>query len=291
MSTLPPFELHRPDSLEDASRLLTELGDDAVILCGGTELLLLMKLGFADHPHVVDVKRIAELRRLDATADVLEVGAAMTHREVERAGVVRERWPALAMMERNVGNLRVRVMGTIGGNLCFADPHSDPATFLLATGGSLVCRRGDGPARELSITDFVKGPYQTALETGELVTSVRVPHPGPGAGVAHEKMSLHERPAVTVTCLARVQDGVVASARVAVGSVGNRPGRALDAENALAGAAADELDSRVTAAAEAAAAAAEPVEDGNGSVEYKRQLVRVLVTRCVRTAVERARSA
>ncbi len=291
MSTLPPFELHRPDSLEDASRLLTELGDDAVILCGGTELLLLMKLGFADHPHVVDVKRIAELRRLEATADVLEVGAAMTHREVERAGVVRERWPALAMMERNVGNLRVRVMGTIGGNLCFADPHSDPATFLLATGGSLVCRRGDGPARELSIADFVKGPYQTALETGELVTSVRVPHPGPGAGVAHEKMSLHERPAVTVTCLARVQDGVVASARVAVGSVGNRPGRALDAEDALAGAAVDELDSRVTAAAEAAAAAAEPVEDGNGSVEYKRQLVRVLVTRCVRTAVERARSA
>ena len=192
----------------------------------------------------MDVKRIAELRRLEATADVLEVGAAMTHREVERAAVVRERWPALAMMERHVGNLRVRVMGTIGGNLCFADPHSDPATFLLATGGSLVCRRGDGPARELSIADFVKGPYQTALETGELVTSVRVPHPGPGAGVAHEKMSLHERPAVTVTCLARVQDGVVASARVAVGSVGNRPGRALDAEDALAGAAVDELDSR-----------------------------------------------
>jgi carbon-monoxide dehydrogenase medium subunit len=291
VSTLPPFELHRPDSIEEASRLLTELGDDAVILSGGTELLLLMKLGFADHPHVVDVKRIAELRRLEASADVLEVGAALTHREVERAAVVRERWPALARMERHVGNLRVRVMGTIGGNLCFADPHSDPATFLLATGGSLVCRRGSAPARELSIADFVKGPYQTALETGELVASVRVPDPGAGAGIAHEKMSLHERPAVTVTCLARVQDGVVASARMAVGSVGNRPARALDAEDALAGAAAGELDARVSDAAEAAAAAAEPVEDGNGSVEYKRQLVRVLVTRCVRTAVERARSA
>lgn len=291
MSTLPPFELHRPDSIEDASRLLTELGDDAVILSGGTELLLLMKLGFADHPHVVDVKRIAELRHFDASADVLEVGAAMTHREVERAAVVRERWPALARMERHVGNLRVRVMGTIGGNLCFADPHSDPATFLLATGGTLVCRRGSGPARELSIADFVKGPYQTALETGELMTAVRVPHPGAGAGIAHEKMSLHERPAVTVTCLARVQDGVVASARMAVGSVGNRPARAFEAEDALAGAAVGELNSRVSAAAEAAAAAAEPVEDGNGSVEYKRQLVRVLVTRCVRAAVERARSA
>jgi aerobic carbon-monoxide dehydrogenase medium subunit len=291
VSTLPPFELHRPASVEEASRLLEELGDDAVVLSGGTELLLLMKLGFADYRHVVDVKRIAELRRLEASSDLLEVGAAVTHREVERAAVVRERWPSLASMERHVGNLRVRVMGTVGGNLCFADPHSDPATFLLATGGSLLCRRGNGPARELSIEDFVKGPYQTALETGELVTTVRMPRPGGSVGIAHEKMSLHERPAVTVTCVVRVEDGLVSSARVAVGSVGNRPQRALDAEASLVGGPADELGARLGDAAEAAAEAAQPVEDANGSVEYKRQLVRVLVARCAAGAVERARAA
>lgn len=289
MTTLPPFELHRPDSVAEASRLLDELGDDAVVISGGTELLLVMKLGFADHPHLVDVKRIAELRRLEASGDLLEVGAAVTHREIERSPVVRERWPALAAMERLVGNLRVRNMGTIGGNLCFADPHSDPATFLLATGGSLVCRRGDGPARELSIDEFVQGPYYTALEPGELVTAVRVPDPGPGVGIAHEKMSLHERPAVTVTCLARVEDGQIRSARVAVGSVGTRPARAGDAEAVLTGAAADGLNGRAGEAADAAAAAADPVEDANGSVEYKCQLVRVLGERCVRAAVESAR--
>ncbi|MEA2406761.1 MAG: aerobic carbon-monoxide dehydrogenase medium subunit, partial [Thermoleophilaceae bacterium] len=107
--------------------------------------------------------------------------------------------------------------------------------------------------------------------------------------IAHEKMSLHERPAVTVTCVVRVEGGEVVSARVAVGSVGIRPRRALDAEDALTGVPAATLDAAVAAAAEAAAESAEPVEDANGSVEYKRQLVRVLVTRCARRAVEQAR--
>jgi aerobic carbon-monoxide dehydrogenase medium subunit len=190
-----------------------------------------------------------------------------------------------------VGNLRGRTMGTIGGNLCFADPHSDPATFLLAVGGSVVCRRAGGSPRELLVEDFVQGPYQTALEPDELLTSVRVPAPPAGAGIAHEKMSLHERPAVTVTCLARVDDGQVSSARLAVGSVGNRPQRALEAEAALVGAPANALGGRPLAVAEAAAEAADPVEDANGSVDYKRQLVRVLVERSVRSAVEQARAA
>ena len=291
MTTLPPFELHRPASIEEASALLAELGDEAVVYSGGTELLLVMKLGFADYPHLVDVKRIADLRRLDTADGVLEVGAAVTHREIERAPVARERWPALAAMERGVGNLRVRTMGTIGGNLCFADPHSDPATFLLATGASVVCRGGGGEPRELPLEEFVEGAYQTALQPGELLTAVRVPEPGWGTGIAHEKMSLHERPAVTVTCVARVEGGRVVSVRLAVGSVGTRPQRAGDAEAALAGAAADALDGSVARAAEAAADECDPVEDANGSVEYKRQLVRVLTARCVRAAVERARAA
>lgn len=291
MTTLPPFELHRPGSVAEASRLLDELGDDAVVYSGGTELLLVMKLGFADYPHLIDVKRIAELRRLDAEDGVLELGAAVTHREIERSPVVRERWGALAAMERGVGNLRVRSMGTIGGNLCFADPHSDPATFLLATGASVVCRHGDGPPRELPVEAFVEGPYQTSLQPGELLTAVRLPALDGGSAIAHDKMSLHERPAVTVTCVARVEDGEVTTARVAVGSVGGRPLRALDAEAALVGAPAGSPDAAATTAAEAAADAAEPVEDANGSVEYKRQLVRVLVRRCARSAVTQAGAA
>jgi carbon-monoxide dehydrogenase medium subunit len=288
VTTLPPFELHRPASVEEASTLLEQLGDEAVVYSGGTELLLVMKMGLAEYAHLVDVKGIAELRRLDAANGVLEVGAAVTHREVERSPAVQERWAGLATMERGVGNLRVRTMGTIGGNLCFADPHSDPAAFLLAAGGTLVCRRGGRPPREVPVESFVEGPYRTALEPGELLTAVRVPAPPQATGIAHEKMSLYERPAVTVTCLVRLDGGVLADVRLAVGSVGNRPFRAGDAEAALAGAATDDLDGVLASAAEAAAAESDPVEDANGSVEYKRQLVRVLTKRCVRNAVQRA---
>lgn len=288
MTTLPPFELHRPASVDEASTLLEQLGDEAVVYSGGTELLLVMKMGLAEYAHLVDVKRIAELRRVDASNGVLEIGAAVTHREVERSSAVQERWAGLAAMERGVGNLRVRTMGTIGGNLCFADPHSDPAAFLLAAGGTLVCRRGGRPPREVPVESFVEGPYRTALEPVELLTAVRVPAPPQGTGIAHEKMSLYERPAVTVTCLVRLHGGALADARLAVGSVGNRPFRASDAEAALVGTAAEELDGPLASAAEAAAAQSEPVEDANGSVEYKRQLVRVLTKRCVRNAVQRA---
>jgi CO dehydrogenase flavoprotein C-terminal domain len=153
--------------------------------------------------------------------------------------------------------------------------------------------RPSDPGRPPYSKFWVRGVEQPAkaLGPGELVTAVRLPQAGAGAGIAHEKMSMHERPAVTVTCLAHVADGQVSSARVAVGSVGNRPQRALEAEAALVGCAASEIGPQVSAAAEAAAEAANPVEDANGSVEYKRQLVRVLVARCAQAAVERAGSA
>lgn len=290
MTSLPPFELHRPRSVEEASDLLQWLGEDAVIYSGGTELLLVMKLGFGDYGHLVDVKGIAELRALTAPDGFLEIGAAVTHREVETAPVVRERWPALVAMERGVGNLRVRAMGTMGGNLCFADPHSDPATFLLAAGGTLRCRRGGGAPRELPVEAFVRGPFETALEPCELLTAIRVPELPAGAAIAHRKLALHERPAITVACRARVEAGAVGEARLAVGSVGNVPLRVHEAEGALAGAPADGLDRALAEAAEAAAAGARPMEDANGSVEYKRQLVRVLSARVAREAIEGAAS-
>src|SRR5581483_9225010 len=109
--------------------------------------------------------------------DELRIGATTSHREIERSPLVASGWPSLAAMERAVGNLRVRNVGTIGGNLCFADPHSDPATYLIAAGGAVSARRGGGPARRIPLEQFVRGPYETALEPGELLTAVHVPAP------------------------------------------------------------------------------------------------------------------
>ena len=161
--TLPPFDLHRPTSVEEATELAERYGEDAAFYCGGTELLLLLKLGYASFGHLIDLKQIDELGGLRAENGGLLIGATVTHRELERSELVRERHPALAAMEQRVANLRVREVGTLGGNLCFSDPHSDPATFLLAVDAEVECRRGGEPTRRIPISDFVVGPYQTSL--------------------------------------------------------------------------------------------------------------------------------
>ncbi len=276
--TLPPFELHRVGSVEEARELLARYGDDGAVICGGTELLLLLKLGFAAYGHLVDIKGIAPLGGIRVDNGSVVIGSTATHRQIERSPLVLEHLPALAAMERRVANVRVRSTGTLGGNLCFSDPHSDPATFLLALDAEIEY---DGT--RVPVTRFLVGPYETALERGQVLTAVHIPIPPPGTGIAHRKLAFHERPAATVTCFVRITDGLVAEARIAVGSVGARPVRALEAERVLTGTAADDRCA-LSGAADLAAEASHPVDDANGSALYKANLVRVLVERCFRDA-------
>ena len=280
--TLPPFDLHRAGSPDEAHDLLIRYGEDAAVICGGTELLLLLKLGFAAYGHLVDVKGIEELGGIHADNGTLVIGSTATHREIERSSLVLEHLPALAAMERDVANIRVRNVGTLGGNLCFSDPHSDPATFLLALDAEV-----DHDGGRTRLADFMVGPYETALGQGQLLRAVRIPIPAPGTGIAHRKLSFHERPAATVAAAVRAENGMVVGASIAVGSVGARPVRATAAAEALVG----KPSTDAAALAEAAilsAEASDAVEDANGSIEYKQQLVRVLVERCVTAAVGNA---
>jgi aerobic carbon-monoxide dehydrogenase medium subunit len=288
---LTPFRLHRPETIEEASELLRELAPTAVPYCGVTELLLVAKLGLTDFTDLVDIKAIEELSGIEADGE-LRIGATTTHRQIKRSQVVRERWPSLAAMERGVGNLRVRNVGTIGGNLCFADPHSDPATYLIAAGGSVSARRAGGEARRIPIEEFTPGPYENAPALAELLIAVYLTQPTPGSALVHRKLSCTERPAITVAAAVTVRDGRLADACLAIGSVGMTANRMTAAERALV-----DLDAlepsgdQLAASAEAAASAAEPVADASGSVEYKRQLVRVLTVRCVREALTQAAAA
>ena len=276
--TLPPFDLHRVGSTDEARELLMHYGDDAAVICGGTELLLLMKLRFAAFGHLIDIRGIGELSGIRAENGSLVIGAAVTHREIERSPLVLDRLPALATMERRVANIRVRNVGTLGGNLCFSDPHSDPATFLLA-----LDAEAEWDSRRAPLADFLVGPYETALEPGQLLHAIRIPVPALGTGIAHRKFAFHERPAATVTCMVRVDEGTVAEARIAVGSVGARPVRAHAAEKRLTNTSPGDAAALAEAAA-LAAEASDAVADANGPADYKLQLVRVLVDRCFRDA-------
>ncbi|CAN5825578.1 xanthine dehydrogenase family protein subunit M [soil metagenome] len=288
MTTLAPFEIHRATSVAEASVLIEELGEEAVLYSGGTELLLLMKLGFASYAHLVDVKPIPELHDLEVRDGWLRIGAAVTHRRLERAPEVRAGWQDLAEMERHVANLRVRSTGSLGGNLAFADPHSDPATFLLAADARVVVGRAE-ERRTLRLDQFVLGPYATALAPGELLCAIEVPVPVQGSAMAHLRFAVHERPAATVSAWVRVVDGAIRDARVSVGSVGIVPVVVPDAAEALSGRPVDALEATTLAAlGQEGAAAAEPVSDSNGSEDYKRALVSVLIQRAIREAGRRA---
>jgi aerobic carbon-monoxide dehydrogenase medium subunit len=284
---LPPFDLHRARSVDEASEILHRHGDDAAVHCGGTELVLLIKLGFASYGHLVDIKPIPELKGIVLEDGTLRIGASVTHREIERSPVVAETLPALAAMERRVANLRVRTIGTLGGNLCFSDPHSDPASFLLALEAEVECGDGSPTARHLPLSEFLVGPYQTALLPGELLTCIRIPIPPRGTRITHDKIAFHERPAATISVALREESGTLSDVRIAIGSVGPRAVRVPEAEHILNGSDASDRIA-IEQAAEIAAVTAEPVEDNNGSVDYKANLVKVLVKRCVATALRAA---
>lgn len=285
---IPAFELHRPTSAAEVIALRLEFGIDAALLCGGTELLLIMKLGLADYPHLIDIKRVPELRGIQRDDKGLSIGSAETHRSIERSSEVQEGWPALARLERNVANVRVRNVGTLGGNLCFADPASDPATFLTACEAMVTCEGPNG-RRTLPISEFTLAMYETALAEDELLTSIFVPDLPSGTGMAHHKMCLTERPAVTVSVLVRAEADEIVDARIVVGSVGGRPVRMSEAEAQLQGGQSSDLEpTRVAAAAQSAAASADPDDDPTVSAAYKRQLIEVLSGRAIQEAAKRA---
>jgi carbon-monoxide dehydrogenase medium subunit len=185
-----------------------------------------------------------------------------------------------------VANVRVRNVGTVGGNLAFADPHSDLATLFLALDArvELVSPRG---RRTLPMDAFVAGPWETARAADELLTAVTLT-PRPAA--AYVKFGIHERPTLGIAVVLLLGPGTeVADARIAIGCVNPRPARALDAEACLRGVDVAQIEDVLDDVAARAAAAADPADDLHGSADYKREMVAVFTRRALRAAVARAR--
>jgi carbon-monoxide dehydrogenase medium subunit len=172
---LKPFDLCEPTSVAEASRLLADHGEAARLYAGGTELLLAMKEGLVHYDYLVNLKTIRGLGALRRDPDgSLRIGAAVTHRTLERDAVVREHFPALARLEADVANVRIRAVGTLGGNLCFAEPHADPGPLLQVFDATARLERSSG-ARTVPLTALFVGPYETCLETDEVLTEIAVP--------------------------------------------------------------------------------------------------------------------
>lgn len=261
---LPSFALARPRSLAEALELLAE--QDCAAYCGGTEILMAMKMGLLSPRALVDLKHVPELQGVRVEDGALVVGAATTHRQLAAGTEASRQIPLLGQVELRVGNARVRSQGSIGGNICFAEPRSDVTTLLAALGARVVLASQAG-TRELPLGEFLIAGYETALEPGELLIEVVVPGAGSARGV-HLKQQHSERPSVSVVIVRGRPDG---SSALAVGAVGEVPHVV-------------EFRSLADVDPAAVAEAVDPTEDLLGSVEYKRHLTEVLVRRALAAA-------
>jgi carbon-monoxide dehydrogenase medium subunit len=273
---LPEFELTRPRSLDEAISHLAELDGDASVYMGGTELLLLMKLGLSSPERLVDCKQLDELRGLELRDETIRIGAGSTHAELERSDLLREVLPEFVAMERRIANIRIRTAGTLGGNLCFADPNSDPMTLLMALGATLEAAGPQG-RREIRVEDFAAGPYESALESDEILLSITIPVPSAAAGVAYERVVLRERPVASVAVVVEPGQPI----RVAVGGAGQVARREPELEALLS----RDGEAATSECADVLKQSLSPADDLDGSAEYKRHLAGVLLAKAVRRAL------
>ncbi len=263
------FELVRPASVEEAVAALVEHGDDAKILAGGHSLLPLMKLRLAMPAVLIDISRIPGLSYVRVDGDEVAIGAGTRHHELEKDEVAAAEVPILPYVASQVGDPQVRHRGTIGGTVAHSDPASDLPTALLALGGTVVVQ-GPSGRRDIPITEFWLGFFETALAEDELIVEIRVPRTG-SAGWAYEKFTrrANDWPIVAAAAV----DGRVALANMA-GSVV----RATATEEALArGASIDE-------AAALADQGTSPGADMHADQDYRRHLARLLTRRALEKA-------
>jgi aerobic carbon-monoxide dehydrogenase medium subunit len=283
-----PFEYHAPKTVDEALELLDRLGDEGKVLAGGQSLIPLLKLRFASPGHLVDINKIKDLDYLEERDGALRIGPLFRHKSAERSSLLASRYHVMADAAPQIADPIIRNRGTIVGSVAHADPSGDWGAVLLALDADLVLRSSSG-SRTVKARDFFNGPFSTALEPNEMLSEIRIPASRPQTGGAYLKLERKVGDFATVAVAVHLQmdDGQVGSAGIGLTAVGPQNLKAERAEAALKGRVLD--DAAIKEAARLAAEAAEPKADHRGSVEYKRNVVRVFTERGLKRAYERAR--
>jgi carbon-monoxide dehydrogenase medium subunit len=286
------MQTSRYEAPADIAGVLSVLAADpgAMILAGGTDVLVQYQAG-ARRPSVfVDVKRVPDLMTITRAEHGLTIGAAVPAAVVCAHPTVQAQWPGLVDGVRLIGSTQIQSRGSIGGNLCNGSPAAD-ATCALLTAGGVVQIAGPAGVRELPIEQFLVGPGRTALAHGELLVAVRLPVPAPRTASAYQRLIPRSEMDIAVASaavsLTLDDSGVCRDARVAIGAVGPTAMLVPEAAAALVGSALD--PAALARAAAAASAAARPIADKRGTVEYRRTVVGVLTTRVAAIAAARAK--
>jgi carbon-monoxide dehydrogenase medium subunit len=288
---LPKFNYHEPRSVGAATRLLHEIGKEASVLAGGTDLLVNMKMGKSAPKHVVSLSRIEDLKGVKMDQGALTLGACVTAGELKDQEQIKSEFNGLCQSAGSLGSPLIRNLATVGGNIVTARPAADLPPTLMAYGASVVLKKEQGE-RIIPLEEFFKGPGQTVIEPEEILCAVVLNEPPPYSGGGYVKLGVRKALEISLVNVAAFMvldgpNGPIKESRIVLGSVAPLPMRSPSAEAVLIGERPD--DALFERAGNAASKDAKPIDDFRGSAEYRREMVKVLTRRALKLAYEEAR--
>jgi carbon-monoxide dehydrogenase medium subunit len=287
MKRTEPLELFQPTSLQEASRLLQEKGPEARFLAGGTDLIIAMKEKGLVPKYVVDLKRIPGLCGIRDNADgTITIGALTTMREIETSPLIVKKYPFLALSAAEVGSIQIRNRATVGGNMANATPSADVAPSLVAVNATVKIF-GSGGERSILLEEFFRGPGQTVMTAGEILTEINIPKTHPRLVGEYIKFSPREMMdlayvGVAVAYTLGEKDKTCEGVRIVLGAVAPTPIRARRAEAVLEGQVLTEATAEK--AGQIAAEEAKPISDVRSSADYRRAMVGAMTKRALLNA-------
>jgi aerobic carbon-monoxide dehydrogenase medium subunit len=285
------FDYLEPTTVAEACALLRQHAGEAKVFAGGSHLTILMKEGLYQPKILVNIKKIPQLKGISYDEkEGLSIGALVTHREIETSALVREKCPVLCEAEREVANIRVRNMGTVGGNLASGEPLTDLSQIFISLDGKAKIVGPNGQ-RAIAVEELFLDFYTTSLAEDEILTQVVLPPLPPRSGVEYIRFSsssVVDKPSAGVAVRLTLENSgeTIQTARIVLGCVGVTPVRARKSEALLTG---KKLTTEL--AEEAGSIASQecsPTSDLRGSEQYKRAIVCTLVKRAAPKAYERA---
>ena len=283
------FAYHRPKSLQDAVRLLADLGEEARALAGGHSLIPMMKLRLATPEHLVDLAALGDLKVVRQEGGDIIIGAMTTHHELVNSALLSAKLPILSETSLLIADPQVRYAGTIGGNVANGDPGNDMPAVMLCLGATYHVV-GKGGERRIAAREFYQGAYATALELGEILTSIRISAPPDGHGYAYEKLKrkIGDYATAAAALVMTMNAGKVASCSIGLTNVAEMPLFAEEAAKILIG---SNLDAATVKKAVAAAEAiTSPASDNRGPARYRTKMAGLMLARALSRAQHRARA-
>ncbi|MGB9622393.1 MAG: FAD binding domain-containing protein [Candidatus Bathyarchaeia archaeon] len=288
MKPLPIFQIHRPHTINEALKMLSEL-ENAKPIAGGTDLLPFLRDRVVEAKHLIDISLIPELRGIKEEENEIRIGAATKIREVEKSRIIFEKAPVLCDAASSIGSPQIRNLGTIGGNLCNASPAADsaPALLVLDAYAEIYSLKG---SREIPVKEVFKEPKMNSLRPDELLISIKFPEPPDTSTMSFQKLGRRKgytMAQVNAAVLLEFDGPVCCNAKISVGAAAPTPIRIYEAEEKLWNKRL--IEEIIEDASTRCLKAVDPIDDVRASAEYRREMSRVLVRRGLMEAWEKAR--